>query len=122
MVLALLQVESNPEELTSPQVFPASANIKLRPGLHDDRESQHSCCSLSLSLSLSLSPLSLSLSLSHTPGVPGVFNITVAPAASFSVDMYMLMDLTLTMFQDLSSLKTFAAELGRSVCVDAMSE
>lgn len=45
-------------------------------------------------------------------GVPGVFNVTVKPAASFSVDMYLLMDLTLTMFQDLSNLKTFAADLG----------
>ena len=55
------------------------------------------------------SPLPSPLSFS---GVPGVFNITVAPAASFSVDMYFLMDLTLTMVQDLTNLKTFAADLG----------
>ena len=54
------------------------------------------------------------MNLLHTApaGVLGVFNITVAPAASFSVDMYMLMDLTLTMVQDVSSLKSFAGELG----------
>ena len=41
-----------------------------------------------------------------------MFNITVAPSASFSVDMYFLMDLTLTMVQDLNNLKSFSAELG----------
>ena len=61
-------------------------------------------------LSLTLTPPS-QFSLSHT-GDPGVFNITVTPTTSFSVDMYLLMDLTLTMVQDLSNLKTFAADLG----------
>jgi hypothetical protein len=56
-----------------------------------------------------VSPSSAELTL--RPGVPGVFNITVAPSASFSVDMYFLMDLTLTMVQDLNNLKTFSAEL-----------
>ena len=38
--------------------------------------------------------------------------MTVTPAASFSVDMYLLMDLTLSMIQDLNNLRGFATELG----------
>ena len=40
-------------------------------------------------------------------------DIGVSPAESIAVDMYLLMDLSLTMQQDLSMLRMFAGTLGK---------
>ena len=50
-------------------------------------------------------------------GVPTSFNITVRPATSIIVDMYILMDLSSTMVQRLSSLRLFAGALSECVSV-----
>ena len=46
------------------------------------------------------------------PGIPQSFTVTVKPPQSISVDMYVLMDLTQTMSDDLASLQNFGVELG----------
>ncbi len=46
-------------------------------------------------------------------GQPSEFNIEISPAESSAVDMYLLMDLTLTMQEDLRSIRQFAGDLGK---------
>lgn len=46
------------------------------------------------------------------PGVRESISVTVSPPESVSVDMYVLMDLSFTMNDDLSRLREFGAELG----------
>lgn len=45
------------------------------------------------------------------PGAPASFEVTVTPAESVPLDMYVLMDLTFTMLDDLAQLRQFAPEL-----------
>ena len=56
----------------------------------------------------------------YIAGSPSSFDITVRPAASISVDMYILLDLSFTMRQQLTELRSFARELG--VCVSCVCE
>ena len=46
-------------------------------------------------------------------GTPTLLNVTVSPAESTAVDMYLLMDLSLTMIQDLNNLRTTSGMLGK---------
>ena len=46
-------------------------------------------------------------------GEPAFFDIVVSPPSSPPVDMYLLLDLSLTMQQNLDMLRTLAAELGK---------
>lgn len=52
------------------------------------------------------------ISILHTSGVPTLLNVTISPAESTAVDMYLLMDLSLTMLQDLNNLRTTSGMLG----------
>lgn len=45
-------------------------------------------------------------------GTPTLLNVTISPAESTAVDMYLLMDLSLTMIQGLSNLRTTSGMLG----------
>ncbi len=51
--------------------------------------------------------------LSLITGQPGEFHIMISPDESSAVDMYLLMDLTLTMQEDLGSIRQFAGDLGK---------
>ena len=53
-----------------------------------------------------------SVSLSFRPGLPQNFTIEVSPPSSISVDMYVLMDLSFTIRDDLENLGQFSEELG----------
>ena len=57
---------------------------------------------------------SILLSIFHTTylGAPTLLNVTISPAESTAVDMYLLMDLSLTMLQDLNNLRTTSGMLG----------
>ena len=56
------------------------------------------------------------------PGVPEKVKITVSPPESISVDMYVLMDLSLTMADDLIGLRGFGEELGKAVTNNIVHE
>ena len=76
-----------------------------------------------LSLSLSLSLLSLHLLYLYTytlpsfhrqlcVGVPQTFTVTVTPLRNLPLDLYVLIDLSPSMMDDLDSLKTLAGDIG----------
>ena len=50
--------------------------------------------------------------INHFLGVSTLLNVTISPAESTAVDMYLLMDLSLTMLQDLNNLRTTSGMLG----------
>ena len=47
------------------------------------------------------------------PGQPSELDIGISPVEAIAVDMYLLMDLSLTMQQDLNMIRMFAGTLGK---------
>ena len=81
------------------RVSVASAQVDVRPG-------NWKLCGL----------LSCSIYSPHhvcaNAGEPALLNVTISPAESTAVDMYLLMDLSLTMLPDLNNLRTTSGMLG----------
>ena len=61
-----------------------------------------------------LSPLTPSSPTPSPPGDPIMFPLSVEPANNFPIDLYLLMDLSFSMRDDLDNLKALGAQLGES--------
>ncbi|XP_064401287.1 integrin beta-1-like [Halichondria panicea] len=66
-----------------------------------------------LSDSVQVTPLLVNVTV--RPGIPMTIPLSVRPARNFPVDIYLLMDLSLSMNDDLENLKLFGDELSRAV-------
>lgn len=55
--------------------------------------------------------ITVSLSLSYLLDDPGSFVLTVRPSNNYPIDLYLLMDLSYSMRDDLAKLKTLGAQL-----------
>ena len=55
------------------------------------------------------------LLLNHSAGQPQSFPLNVRPARNFPVDLYLLMDLSFSMNDDLANLKRLGAQLGKKI-------